>query len=894
MKIRSLALRNFKKFVGAVRVDGIGDGVNILVGPNEYGKSTLLEAINAVIFEKATAQTERTRGFRHFCNGTVPQVELGFDLDGMGWTVVKRFAGPPGKATLTDGNGRRFEGEEAETELQRLLRFARGPRNSEPGIWGALWVQQGRSFGAVNLDDTGRRDLQGCLEAQVGMVTGGERGRRIPAAVERALSELKNTRGPKDKYKDAVDGLEQTRKEVGRLEGKRDENFRNMDELARLRGDRSHTQTDWDADAHQRELSETRDRRTAAATKAAEISAARSAAKLAEERAKRAKTQVKEREALIAELGPLETEVGETEGKFSAAETRRAEVKRRLDAAEARLALLRQQQRDSGEKVRRLERVRGAQAVAGEIADQQGTLTRAAALKSEVGRLIEAIGANPATDENVSRAEDAAAELAGARAAVNAVATTLSFALDPDAVVRLRLDGKPLMETAFSLPVVTRRVIAIDGIGEIAVEPKIADRQTMIERLRRAEDELQAALETTGAEGLPAARRRAALRQELVRALAEKRQEIGRLAPADRTRRLPAGLEARETRVSELQGSLATELELLGLASLPPSAETAEAISAAHRDGDLIATEIETAVAAVEGPKQSLAEAVEAVQALGNRLAGLWATLTGKQDQLAAGRARCGDEELSAQAEKQARDAAAAQAALAELEHAQGETVDQIDVRIRRLEAAGKQHAADIDRLNKEISRLEGLLEANEGLGVDEALGAAIAEEARLAAQVKAYEEEVAVLELLRETLRSAESEAKQLYLAPVRERAEPYLRMLLPGAGLVFDEHLSIDKIERSGAAEAFACLSAGTQEQLAVLTRLAFAELLLDQGRPATVILDDALVFSDDDRIERMFDILMCAGEKVQIIVLTCRRRLFARLGAPILQIRECAEAA
>ena len=60
-----------------------------------------------------------------------------------------------------------------------------------------------------------------------------------------------------------------------------------------------------------------------------------------------------------------------------------------------------------------------------------------------------------------------------------------------------------------------------------------------------------------------------------------------------------------------------------------------------------------------------------------------------------------------------------------------------------------------------------------------------------------------------------------------------------------------------------------------------------LLDQGRPATVILDDALVFSDDDRIERMFDIMTRAAERMQIIVLTCRKRLFTRLGASMLRI-------
>jgi uncharacterized protein YhaN len=86
----------------------------------------------------------------------------------------------------------------------------------------------------------------------------------------------------------------------------------------------------------------------------------------------------------------------------------------------------------------------------------------------------------------------------------------------------------------------------------------------------------------------------------------------------------------------------------------------------------------------------------------------------------------------------------------------------------------------------------------------------------------------------------------------------------------------------------EDFTRLSDGTQEQIAVLTRLAFAELLLDQGRPATVILDDALVFSDDERIERMFNIMTRAAERLQIIVLTCRKRLFTRLGAPLLNMR------
>ena len=71
------------------------------------------------------------------------------------------------------------------------------------------------------------------------------------------------------------------------------------------------------------------------------------------------------------------------------------------------------------------------------------------------------------------------------------------------------------------------------------------------------------------------------------------------------------------------------------------------------------------------------------------------------------------------------------------------------------------------------------------------------------------------------------------------------------------------------------------GTQEQIAVLVRLAFAEMLVEQGQPATVVLDDALVFSDDRRMDRMFDILNMAARNIQVLIFTCREQLFEGIG-------------
>ena len=142
---------------------------------------------------------------------------------------------------------------------------------------------------------------------------------------------------------------------------------------------------------------------------------------------------------------------------------------------------------------------------------------------------------------------------------------------------------------------------------------------------------------------------------------------------------------------------------------------------------------------------------------------------------------------------------------------------------------------------------------------------------------------------MLLSTLRCAETKAKARYLSPVLKRVRPYLQILFPGAEITIDENLHIVGVVReNGYEEPFAHLSMGTQEQIAVLVRLAFAGMLVKQGHPATVVLDDALVFSDDRRMGRMFDILHMVGRQVQIVVLTCREQLFEGIGGKHLSLQ------
>ncbi|MBR0653447.1 DNA-binding protein, partial [Roseomonas terrae] len=133
-----------------------------------------------------------------------------------------------------------------------------------------------------------------------------------------------------------------------------------------------------------------------------------------------------------------------------------------------------------------------------------------------------------------------------------------------------------------------------------------------------------------------------------------------------------------------------------------------------------------------------------------------------------------------------------------------------------------------------------------------EALSAAEAREAAFAA-------EVATLQRLSGALEAARSDARELYLRPVITELRPLLRLLFDDISIVFDEKTLLPhRILRNGQDEEVDRLSGGMREQLSVLTRLAFARLLAKDSRPTPVILDDALVYSDDDRIEKMFDAL------------------------------------
>ncbi|MGQ0595096.1 MAG: AAA family ATPase [Gammaproteobacteria bacterium] len=143
MYIRRIAVRNFRKLVTPVVIEELGDGVTVIAGDNEEGKSTLLEAIRAGLFERHTVTGRAVEVMQPFGSAVRPEIQLAFEIDGENYTITKGFAQKP-SARLTTPNGM-FEGPAAEERLAELLTF-RVPqrRESKPDDRGC-WVCSGWS-----------------------------------------------------------------------------------------------------------------------------------------------------------------------------------------------------------------------------------------------------------------------------------------------------------------------------------------------------------------------------------------------------------------------------------------------------------------------------------------------------------------------------------------------------------------------------------------------------------------------------------------------------------------------------------------------------------------------------------------------------------------------------
>ena len=126
--------------------------------------------------------------------------------------------------------------------------------------------------------------------------------------------------------------------------------------------------------------------------------------------------------------------------------------------------------------------------------------------------------------------------------------------------------------------------------------------------------------------------------------------------------------------------------------------------------------------------------------------------------------------------------------------------------------------------------------------------------------------------QLLYVTMSEERDKARRAYVAPLKEKIERLGRLVFNNSfEVAITEDLSIASRAMDGSNVPFESLSGGTKEQLSLISRLACAMTVSKDGG-ASLILDDALGYTDPERLKLMGAVLAKAGKECQIIVLTC----------------------
>lgn len=891
MKILAIRVREVGCFSAPVALEGLSGGLDVLAGPNEAGKSTLFRALRTALLWKHTAGGEAIDSLRPYGGGS-PMVEVDLDIDGARYRLRKQF-GAGKSAQLTElARGRIIaRGADADAEIARLIgATGASGRTVDRGRHGLLWVEQGMSMQQPAAGEALATALSRLIEAEAAAVADGELARAVLARAEaRLAADITAARGTakaKSAYARACEERETWQRKAEAAAARVVQTAATRERLVEARRRLSDQygieprRRAVEAEARAREAVEAARRAVAHLTDAEkDVALARERLKAAtgaraafEERVRRLAECEAALRAARAERETAGALVAAAEADAVAAVAAYRRAQAELDQVSAQ-ALARARAEQRAQQRRRIGEI-------GDVLARHRELSRRAEL---AGAQLEGIAVDAGSLAAMERAAARAAELA-TRLEAAAASIVIDYVAAPR--VPVLIDGaavpggeKFLVDGTLALD--------IEGVGRIVIT---AGSGVDVARLRAektaADDDLAGLLRGAGLATLEAAREDMQRRRELTAAREQIAAQMRAIAPAG-FGPLTAELGSLRAALDDPAEAGAALIQSVSGEAMAREAVTGEGISGGAEDvtsaqiegarveRDRTARERDAAVLRLEQVRTRSAAAAGAIERHEAAIRDIAADLPEPAARAAALDELKRVEAALAEAADEAirsRDAWTAKVPKPEAMRA-------LDADLEATARAARRLDEDRARLETQIAVDEAALERDGEQDVETVHAEAADALVRASERVAAIEGEHEALRLLIALLKEESGARRSTYMAPVLSRLVPMLTHLMPGAGVALGDSLSVTGLVRAGAVEAVERLSEGTREQIAVLVRLAFARVLADAGSPAPLVLDDALVFSDDARLERMFALIGEASRRSQVIVLSCQE---ARVGA------------
>lgn len=874
MILESLTIEDFKQFAKKITLDKLAPGLNVFTGKNEAGKSTIAEAVRTLFLQRNSAKLDGLVPWSK--PSATPTIEARFTHAGKTYTLSKQFVSK-GRCYLTRGSTK-LDGDDAEKELRDLFGFSQSGRGvfkaENAGIPGLLWVQQGDSLRIVERAGPAADYLRSALGSlSGGAVVGGEDV--LIKAVEAELCDVRtpNTRGQRG--------------------GKLPKLQRELEELKTQRAEWEQQQATFESDlAALAELQSLHDKDTKAkpwVELEARAEAAR--AKIAGVAAAKSRRDGLQQDLKVGQLtlSSLTDKAKAAEAaKASLAANREAMAAAEVDAATADAAYeaaLAATTAAKGAHTRAVdaEALANAAATADECRGQLQFLTgEVARLKTAIDKAeqaktsLEALVAERAKVEldpkSIEKLKTATKKLIQIRAQLEAASTRLEYRLNSP----VGLDGKSLEGTG-SLIVDTAKTLTLADQSELTIVPGSSNRQKLEDELATLEAEETRLLQTMGVASLDDAESKHKQWNTLDSQVRAQKDVVALFAPD--------GIDSIKTLLAEVSSK--KEAAQSRLDALPPT-ENALPVATAAADKKSAAKQLEAADSAQNAAVQKRSVARAEVQRLQSSVKATAAEVESSAFVEAL-------EKLSNEVFQQGNAVKQLKAALDDAEEQLAAlTLVNPEAEVARLTdsariAQEKYHARD-----RKIVDLRARIQTAGGSGVGENLALANARIELLERQEKDFLDKERAMALLLGMLLEERKEAIQQLQSPLTKRLEHYLRWLFPQSAMTLGDNLEPVSLTRTDRLDELGALSYGTQEQLGILTRLAYADLLQEAGRPTVLFFDDAAVHTDSVRREALKQALLDAAQRHQIFLFTCHPELWNDLGVEQRALEELKAAA
>lgn len=885
MRLTSLRLQNFRG-VEDKKVK-FADGVTIIAGQNETGKSSMMEALRLLRLTKHTSRAQAVLGLQPVGKDVAPRVTLVGRVGGENFEYTKQWVrGPAAELKIEGATRRDYTDHEAHDEFEKLLEG-----NLDLDLFDALEVTQGDSMDQPQLgkiralrsalkgrgsgDDSGDGDSDG--DSGEGALDGGQEGvagfpgRKDPVdhLMEKVAAERsryftaqgrprKELQTATDELEAAVNALAEVAKDAREIE----DLTRDHENLTRglIANEEKLREASKDLDDLSEEQKQVA-RAEATVDKAkAQRATLAAEAELAESRWNAYTQEQKRVEGLRQDVAKAQGEAKTAEEDLETATADHVEFEKLAEQARAEAARRSEEQAEAVAAAQKLK----------DTAEFSRLQTDKAGLEkamSDQAKAKAALASLKVTDADLKGLREHDAQVLQAESALKAASAAVR--VESLGAERVLVNGEAHEDLPADLNATNPLTVEVPGQVRLTVSPP-KDLATYQQDLEQAQKGLAERLTELGADSVEDAQRLSERRRQVETEQKVAKDLLDQLGGQETLAQLVSKVSDLEAKLGSKPGETPTAEQVEQAEAKAVQAGTAaeaarEAREKAERDLQAKISVLNVAKSTAEKTEQARFQA-EA------RLA----------DALALGEdAKTSEEDLREAHEKAQEAAKSAQQnlesaveALSELDpDTTARLLDNAEALVERFKREARDDADRIVETKALLDRLtaQGVYDKHREAEADHV--AAQSKEARVKARA-------AAVKLLWETLDKHRAKAHERLVEPLEKTIADLGQ---PIFGKDFEvkigEDLTIESRSVGGPYIAFEDLSGGTKEQLSVIGRLAAATLVEEEGVP--VIFDDTLGFSDPERLKALGLVLSEIGEKAQVVVLTCQPDRYDSVG-------------